>query len=793
MSRTLRRPTFQLGLHPETAAYRDRVRANGGSISSDTLRLVDQHLVRPLLPYKNRISGLYPIAGDDLNAVRTQLFGTNPLTLTNFVSSDYVERGSGGGLKGDSASSKYANSQILASSLSVSGATLAVYGDDFETSLFAATGTEAAFAGAITGSGLPVFQIVRNAGNHLNVWANSSTASGQVLDSTAGANTFTSGLVGINTISASSLQLWLNGSVNFYNVNNTRSGSLPNLNIFFFGRSTGSGLSIPSSLRMKTGLIGTGFTDAEMQSIYAAIHAFNLALDRAYHTDTMSYRDRVRANGGTVSASTLLAIDTYLTRPLQALKTKFQGLYPIAGNDLSAARTQLFGSNPLTLSNVVAGDYSESGSTGGIKGGTNRALNTLIPAASVNVADAAIGFYGNDMDLPVGSNAALVGAALTGDNVFCRILKTSANLLEALINTSYAARIEVTPIASGMLTVIANSASDLKLYSRDTQIGVNTTARSQTASTLPLAFLAQSSGVGTFNTFGSSRLATGFVGTKLTTSELSLVHASIHAFNVALNRGFHPDTITYRDRIIANGGMISDATLWAIDNYLVRPLQSIKSKLTALYPIAGSNLNAARTQLFGSNPLTLTNFVAGDYVESGSTGGLKGDGSTKLADTSIQIAALPFASAGVQVYASEIPNAVANVLFGAVGGVDRVRLQRSSATVLAGQLHGNSSTSMVSYTDSGAFTSGMLSFLSLGTSDLRLYTNATEVATHTETRFAVVATRTLTFFALNAGPANGYSAMRLRSASITDALNASELATLYTAVHNFNTALSRAA
>ena len=101
---------------------------------------------------------------------------------------------------------------------------------------------------------------------------------------------------------------------------------------------------------------------------------------------------------------------------------------------------------------------------------------------------------------------------------------------------------------------------------------------------------------------------------------------------------YNPETLNYRDRVLANGGLITEGTLDAIEKFV----QDCKNahlwdKLLDVGPFAGSNLNAALVKLVHPagvpGLLTNFNFVSGDFAERGPNGGLLGDGATKYLNT----------------------------------------------------------------------------------------------------------------------------------------------------------------
>ena len=135
--------------------------------------------------------------------------------------------------------------------------------------------------------------------------------------------------------------------------------------------------------------------------------------------------------------------------------------------------------------------------------------------------------------------------------------------------------------------------------------------------------------------------------------------------------GAHPDAASWRTRVVANGGSVSSSTFQAVEVFC-RSIESagLRDRFYRLNLFAGSNLSAALVPLFrgpslggtqfGNTTDTNTNFVSGDYVETGASGGLIGNGSTKHLATG-----LPMTFAGsVQTHASVgfIPNTASGYL-----------------------------------------------------------------------------------------------------------------------------------
>ena len=109
----------------------------------------------------------------------------------------------------------------------------------------------------------------------------------------------------------------------------------------------------------------------------------------------------------------------------------------------------------------------------------------------------------------------------------------------------------------------------------------------------------------------------------------------------------HPEAADWANRVRTNGGTVSGLTLLAVSRFC-RAIASagIRDRFYRLNLFAGSNLSAALVPLyrgpsFGGTQYgntTDTNngpFVSGDYVETGSTGGLTPNGTSKYLATGL--------------------------------------------------------------------------------------------------------------------------------------------------------------
>lgn len=110
--------------------------------------------------------------------------------------------------------------------------------------------------------------------------------------------------------------------------------------------------------------------------------------------------------------------------------------------------------------------------------------------------------------------------------------------------------------------------------------------------------------------------------------------------------GLHPEAADWRSRVVANGGSASGSTLKAVDTFC-KAIDSagLRDRFYRLNLFAGTGLEACLVPLyrgqsrtgtqFGNTTDTNSNFVSGDYAETGASGGLgTGAGNaTKSLDT----------------------------------------------------------------------------------------------------------------------------------------------------------------
>jgi hypothetical protein len=116
-------------------------------------------------------------------------------------------------------------------------------------------------------------------------------------------------------------------------------------------------------------------------------------------------------------------------------------------------------------------------------------------------------------------------------------------------------------------------------------------------------------------------------------------------------RGLDADVVAWRNRVIAGGGIVTDADAAAVNAFVVSAksigLTDANSRINAF---AGESLTAALYPVFrggGPDADTNVNFVAGDYTKGT---GITGNGTTKYLNTGVNANAFTAANRHLGVY-----------------------------------------------------------------------------------------------------------------------------------------------
>ncbi len=256
---------------------------------------------------------------------------------------------------------------------------------------------------------------------------------------------------------------------------------------------------------------------------------------------------------------------------------------------------------------------------------------------------------------------------------------------------------------------------------------------------------------------------------------------------------YNPETLLYRDRVIANSGTISDASLDAVEKFVQDCKNAmVWDKLLEVGVFAGNNLNAALTKLVvgpgAPTALTNVNFVGGDYAETGSSGGLNGDGATKYLNTGFSGTNLPD-TAHLSAYLRDDVVAAGNrSLLGTLTGTDQFWMGGLNAAATVdfryGQLNG---TTLLT-----GLVKGFWCGVRVSSSILRLFRNGTYADLNSSATTLVKPAGNVFIHAYNlSGSPGGYTPGRISFYSIGNAMSDPDVLAFHLAVRTLQYNLNR--
>jgi len=272
----------------------------------------------------------------------------------------------------------------------------------------------------------------------------------------------------------------------------------------------------------------------------------------------------------------------------------------------------------------------------------------------------------------------------------------------------------------------------------------------------------------------------------------------------------HLEAADWANRVQKNGGSVSGTTLSAVDRF-VKAIHAagIRDRFYRLNLFCGNsdaNLAAVRTPLFRGPSLTGTQFgnatdtnagnlfVANDYAETGASGGLVGNGTSKYLNTGLAPSALPSLATGhlaAWTRGGSVASTTRMIGTTATVSANLMTLERRPSGGVGDLVQwGSIATGTFSVGDDSA---GLFSGSRLSLTNQRFFKNGSP-ATAVDTQSATVTSHSNPWFVFahnaNGSPATYYQ-HRLASYSIGDGMTAEQMLAYYSALNTFMGALSR--
>lgn len=271
--------------------------------------------------------------------------------------------------------------------------------------------------------------------------------------------------------------------------------------------------------------------------------------------------------------------------------------------------------------------------------------------------------------------------------------------------------------------------------------------------------------------------------------------------------GVHLEAAAWKTAVVANGGTVSGSTLSAVDKFC-KSIDSagIRDRFYRLNLLCGTGLNAALVPLYRGPSRTGTQygnttdtnngpFVSGDYAETGSSGGLLGNGSTKYLDTGVNASTFGRESTHLGVYGTSLNDAGSS--YGSLGGARNASagnlIQLDGKRVTASNTYFSNSAPSSPVSGSPVASSGHVLGVSASSTDLQMYVAGASTGSVTTDRGAgALVSQPIYIFANNFnGSPTDRSSMRCRGYSFGIGMTSAQALAFYTAMQAFQTALSR--
>jgi hypothetical protein len=268
---------------------------------------------------------------------------------------------------------------------------------------------------------------------------------------------------------------------------------------------------------------------------------------------------------------------------------------------------------------------------------------------------------------------------------------------------------------------------------------------------------------------------------------------------------WNADAADWIKRVEANSGSVSTATANAVTTFCnAIDAAGIRDRFYRLNMFCGTGLNACLVPLYRGPSLSGTQygnatdtnngpFVSGDYVETGASGGLLGNGSSKYLNTGLAPDALPqFATGHLSFWTRGGSVSGVRRPIGTDGSALETRFFLDRRPVASGgDLCHWGSLGVGNTTDDDA--AGLFSGSRISATDLRFFKNGSQAGA---TQSASVTTAAnaypwLVFAGNVSGSPTAYYDLRMTAYSIGNAMTTSQMTTYYIALNTFMVALSR--
>jgi len=268
--------------------------------------------------------------------------------------------------------------------------------------------------------------------------------------------------------------------------------------------------------------------------------------------------------------------------------------------------------------------------------------------------------------------------------------------------------------------------------------------------------------------------------------------------------GVHPEANAWRTAVVANGGSVSASTMKAVSAFCAAiDKANIRDRFYRLNLFCGAGLNAALVPLYRGQSRTGTQFgnttdtnngpfVSGDYAETGASGGLTSNGTSKYLNTGLKADALGQTDRHLSMVGVTTGSTTSKYFLGmdnfGCGGNAFWGIMTGSSNPIQFMVRAQTAAS-----NSTAFTaSGTPHIVLSGNGSAAVYGNGVSAITGLAGAFTAPNLDIYTHALNRCGTSIDYTAARLTAYSVGASMTAQQVADYYTAINAFQTSLSRA-
>jgi hypothetical protein len=276
-----------------------------------------------------------------------------------------------------------------------------------------------------------------------------------------------------------------------------------------------------------------------------------------------------------------------------------------------------------------------------------------------------------------------------------------------------------------------------------------------------------------------------------------------------LASGVHPEANAWRTAVVANGGSVSASTMRAVSAFCAAiDLAGIRDRFYRLNLFCGTGLEACLVPLYRGQSLggtqyggtTDTNngpFVSGDFSETGASGGLLGDGTSKYLSTGLTPAAIPGIATGhLSAYIPSLAAGSSRALLGTASASHQFqvthRLSGASLVQVRAVWGGTANTDDTFAAGVTTLPGGLWTITRTSSTAITTYNNATSKVTGTaNTTPATHANSWFVHASNSAGTPQLFSNHRILSYSIGASMTDTQVSAYYAAMQALQTSLGR--